>query len=96
MAKHNIGRSKNCANVTAIAFATACNMEEPLTTIRDLLDALALISEALDQQHGLVVQRLAWLAKKQWEDIEQMRGDLFTASHPSRDEEAGQPAAEAA
>lgn len=66
------------------AFRLVGDMENPLTTINDLLAALAMIAETLDDEDACVVQRLAWIAKDHRSAIEGMRGELFRLLHPNR------------
>jgi hypothetical protein len=47
----------------SFAFRLVGDMENPLATIDDLLTALAMIAETLDDEDARVVQRLAWIAK---------------------------------
>lgn len=70
---------------TSQAFDLICDMEDPLTIIGDLTDALALIAETMDDDRSSIVQRLAWLAKDQRNAAEKLRGDLFRLTHPRRE-----------
>lgn len=68
-------------------FKKVCDMEEPLTTVRDLLRGLAYIAETLDEEgEGLAIQRIAWLALREWETTEKLRGEIFHLTHPRREE----------
>lgn len=72
--------------LTAQTYERVSEMETPLVIARDLLDALAMIAEAMaDEDDGVVVQRLAWLAREQVEKAQKLRGDLFRLNHPNRD-----------
>lgn len=68
---------------TSEVFDLIGNMEEPLSIISDLTEALAMIGETIEDD-GRVVQRLAWIAKEQMLKAEKMRGDLFRLTHPRR------------
>lgn len=61
------------------------DMETPLATVADILKGLALIAETMDEDHGGVVQRMAWLALDQCNAAERLRGELFRLTHPSRE-----------
>jgi hypothetical protein len=58
-------------------------MEIPLATIDDLCSALALIAETMDDERGIVVQRLAMLAQDRCKAVKAMRCKLFRLSHPN-------------
>lgn len=60
-------------------------METPLTTVSDILHGIALIAETMDDDHGRVVQRMAWLAIEQCSAAECLRGELFHVTHPKRE-----------
>jgi len=47
------------ATETDTPFRHATNMEDPIATIRNLATALCLLSETMEETHGLVVQELA-------------------------------------
>jgi hypothetical protein len=67
-------------------FEKVCDMEEPMAVIHDLLRALSCIAETLDDDEGMVVVRLTWLALKELEVAEKLRGELFHLTHPRREE----------
>lgn len=70
---------------TSQPYDLICGMEEPLTIIGDLVDAMAFIAETIDGDCSSAVQRLAWLAKDQRDAAEKLRGDLFRLTHPRRE-----------
>ncbi len=66
-------------------FRHVSDMENPLATVADILKGLALMAETMDEDHGGVVQRLAWLALDQCNTVERHRGELFRLLHPRRE-----------
>lgn len=66
-------------------FRHVSDMENPLATVADILKGLALIAETMDEDHGGVVQRMAWLALDQCKAAERLRGELFHLTHPNRE-----------
>lgn len=66
-------------------FRHVSDMENPLATVADILKGLALIAETIDDDHGGVVQRMAWLALDQCNAAERLRGELFRLTHPRRE-----------
>lgn len=66
-------------------FRQVSDMETPLTTVADILHGMALIAETMDDDHGRVVQRMAWLAIEQCNAAERLRGELFHLTHPKRE-----------
>ena len=78
----------------AAPFKHVTDMEAPLATILDILQGLVMIAETLSVDEGAVVRRLAWLAMRECKVAEELRGELFRATHPRRDhfEREGWPA----
>jgi hypothetical protein len=72
-------------------FAYACDMEDPLSTVRDLLTGLMYLGQGIGDG-GEAVARIAEIARDRCEELEKLRGDLFHESNPWRDE-AGQAGA---
>lgn len=58
-------------------YVRVCDMEQPLAVIRDLLNALMIIAETLDEEEGCAIQRLASLALRECKDAEESRGELL-------------------
>lgn len=65
-------------------FQHVCDMETSLRTATDVLRALTRIAETLDDEDGAIVQQLSWLAIRECEKVEALRGDLFKLTHPQR------------
>lgn len=74
-------------------YKRVCDMETPLTTIHDLLLGISFIASTLEDDEGSVIQRIAWLAIREFKAAENLRGELFHLTHPRRDhfEKDGQP-----
>lgn len=69
--------------------AAVRQQEEPLATAVDLMKALALIAETMNNDAGAVVQRLAWLAIAQVKDADEVRVRLFDLTHPTKGRRRG-------
>ncbi len=70
------------------AFNAVCQMEEDLRAIDEFADALALISETMDESpHANAINRLAWEIKYRTQNAERRRGDLARLTHPNRTEQ---------
>ena len=69
----------------------ACDMEEPLALVRDLLTGLMYLGQTLDDG-GSAVARIADIARDKCEQLEALRGNLFHELHPGKAEFAGQSA----
>ncbi len=85
-------RSARSAN-SAPLFDIICAMEDDLSAIQNFANALAFISETMEEQVGAVVQRVAWEVLDRAEALAKHRGELFRALHPARAhfERAGWP-----
>ena len=83
--------------MTDPTFHHVTNIERPLNSIRNFANALALISEALDEPGASVVQEIAWNIRGFVETIEGEYSALFRLSHPDRErfEREGRPSDEA-
>ncbi len=69
-------------------FRLACDMEDPIATVRDLLRAIlaiALSDGALPDDRDVgAVMRLVILSERALSDVEKARGDLFGGLHPPK------------
>ena len=72
-------------------------LEHPLTTIRYLLDAIALISEVMDEPHASAVNTIVHTAMDHVRDVEAEHLALFRLTHPDRErfDQQGWPGDEA-
>ena len=69
----------------AAAFDYAGAMEDPIATVKDILSALAMIAETLGEDDAAgPIQRLAWLGHDQIVKAEELRGQIFHATHSSK------------
>jgi hypothetical protein len=68
-------------------FDAVCEMEGDLRAIDEFADALALISETMDESpHANAINRLAWEIKHRAQRVETRRDDLLRLTHPNRAE----------
>jgi hypothetical protein len=68
-------------------FNAVCEMEGDLRAIDEFADALALISETMDESpHANAINRLAWEIKHRAQRVETRRDDLLRLTHPNRAE----------
>ena len=68
-------------------FNAVCEMEWDLRAIDEFADALALVSETMDESpHANAINRLAWEIKHRTQSAERRRGDLSRLAHPNRTE----------
>jgi hypothetical protein len=66
-------------------FNAVCEMEGELRAIDEFADALALVSETMDESpHGNAINRLAWEIKQRTLSAERRRSDLSRLTHPNR------------
>jgi hypothetical protein len=64
-----------------------CEMEGDLRAIDEFTDALALISETMNESpHANAINRLAWEIKHRVQSAERCRGDLSFLVRPNRTE----------
>jgi hypothetical protein len=77
------------ATETDTPFLHATNMEAPLTSIRNLASALCLLAEAMEEQHGLVVQELAYLIRDKIDELDKEHEYFFNLHHPCPPLEGG-------
>jgi hypothetical protein len=64
-----------------------CEMEGDLRAIDEFTDALALISETMDESpHANAINRLAWEIKHRVQSAERCRSDLSRLARPNRPE----------
>jgi hypothetical protein len=66
-------------------FAYACDMEDPLSSVRDLLTGLKYLGQGIGDG-GEAVARIAEIARDRCEELEKLRGDLFHDLNPRRGE----------
>ncbi len=65
-------------------FNAVGEMEGDLRAIDEFADALALVSETMDEsQHANAVNRLAWEIKHRAQKLEARRNDLLRFAHPN-------------
>jgi hypothetical protein len=67
------------------------NMEDPLTSIRNLVSALCLISETMEEPFGLVVQELARNIGDSVQQLNKEHSYFFYLHHPRPPLEDSQP-----
>jgi hypothetical protein len=68
-------------------FNAVCEMEGDLRAIDEFADALALVSETMDESpHANAINRLAWEIKHRAQSAERRRSDLSRWAHPNRTE----------
>jgi hypothetical protein len=66
-------------------FNAVCEMEGDLRAIDEFADALALVSETMDESpHANAINRLAWEIKQRTQSAERRRSDLSRLTHPHR------------
>jgi hypothetical protein len=63
-------------------FLHATNMEDPLTSIRNLVSALCLISETMEEPFGQVVQELARNIGNSVQQLDKEHSYFFHLHHP--------------
>jgi len=72
-------------------FNAVCEMEGDLRAIDEFADALALVSETMDESpHANAINRLAWEIKHRAQRVDTRRDDLLRLTHPNR-AEVGSP-----
>jgi hypothetical protein len=68
-------------------FNAVCEMEGDLRAIDEFADALALVSETMDESpHANVINRLSWEIKHRAQRVETRRYDLLRLTHPNQAE----------
>jgi hypothetical protein len=67
------------------AFNIACKMERPLVGIRTYASALARVAETLDDDDGVIVQRLAVSIREHAEEMDNIHEYFFRLNHPDRE-----------
>jgi hypothetical protein len=68
-------------------FNAVCEMEGDLRAIDEFADALALVSETMDESpHANAINRLAWEIKHRAQRVETRRDDLLRLTHPNQAE----------
>jgi hypothetical protein len=66
-------------------FSAVREMEGDLRAIDEFADALALVSETMDESpHANAINRLAWEIKQRTQSAERRRSDLSRLTHPHR------------
>jgi hypothetical protein len=67
-------------------FKAVCDMEEPLTAVRDYTSLILEIAsgDAMDKDVALGVQQLARNMRREIEAAEELRCGIFRANHPNR------------
>jgi hypothetical protein len=73
------------SDVPTISTDALGNLEPPLTNIRRFLDALALISETLDEPGGSAVNVIVHAAIDHAAEVESEYVSLFRLTHPDRE-----------
>ena len=68
-------------------FDALCEMQEDLRALDEFADALALVSETMDESpHANAINRLAWEIKRRAQSIERRRDDLLRLARLKRAE----------
>lgn len=70
------------ATETETPFLHACNMEDPLSSIRQLSNALCMIAETLEDYHGMVVVELAHTIGDKVRELDAEHEYFFRLHHP--------------
>ena len=86
MSGRQVARAKVNIPAADEAFRRACDMEKPIVGIRNFTSILAMIAETMDQDHGVVVQELAWTIRDQLAEVEKIHGFFFRLHHPNREQ----------
>jgi hypothetical protein len=79
------GRRHRRRPVTGTTFGHVCRIERPLHSIRSFLDALALITETLDEPGASAVNVIVHATLDQVGEIDEEYSALFQLSHPNRE-----------
>jgi hypothetical protein len=66
-------------------FSHVCSIERPLAVIRNFLNALAMISETLDEPGASAVNQITWAMMDQVADLNAEHVTLFRLTHPGRE-----------
>lgn len=69
---------------TPPAFSVVCDMEGVLSTLDDLLLAVMLLGQSLENDDGTAISAVATEAKKATLEADKMRQQLFRLMHPKR------------
>jgi hypothetical protein len=68
-------------------FNAVCEMQGDLRALDEFADALALVSETMDESpHANAINRLAWEIKRRARSVERRRDDLLRLARPKRPE----------
>jgi hypothetical protein len=68
-------------------FNAVCEVQEDLRALDEFADALALVSETMDESpHANAINRLAWEIKHRAQSVERRREDLLRLARPKRAE----------
>jgi hypothetical protein len=68
-------------------FNAVCGMQEDLRALDEFADALALVSETMNESpHANAINRLAWEIKHRAQSVERRREDLLRLARPKRAE----------
>jgi hypothetical protein len=68
-----------------VLFETVCSMEDGIVAIENFADAIAIMTEAMDNgPMASALGHLAWEIKGRVRDVEDLRGKLFHMTHPNR------------
>jgi hypothetical protein len=68
-------------------FNAVCEMQEDLRALDEFADALALVSETMDESpHANAINRLAWEIKHRAQSVKRRRDDLLRLARPKRAE----------
>ena len=68
-------------------FNAVCGMQEDLRALDEFADALALVSETMDESpHANAINRLAWEIKHRAQSVKRRRDDLLRLARPKRAE----------
>jgi hypothetical protein len=70
---------------SGVFFRHACSIERPLTGIRHFLDAIALITEAMEEPQAGAVNVIIHAALDHVRDAEAVHLSLFRLTHPDRE-----------
>jgi hypothetical protein len=68
------------------AFGHVCKIEHPLGAVRRLSDALALISETIEEPHASAIDEIVHTMLGHISELDELHSALFRLHHPNREQ----------
>jgi hypothetical protein len=68
------------------AFDHVCKIERPLGAIQRLGDALALITETIEEPGASAINEIVWTMKDHISELDKIHEVLFRLHHPNREQ----------